>query len=52
VIASRAKTRHKQSFEIIPQAHGIEWHERDEVGMQELLEFIVELDSIMHIHRP
>jgi len=52
VVALRAKTRHKQTFEIIPQTDGIKRHEREEVGMGELLELIVELDSIVHIQRP
>ena len=52
MVPFRSETWHKQTFEIIPQAHSIKQHERDEVGMRELLEFIVELDSIMHIRRP
>ena len=52
MVALRAKTRHKQTFEIIPQTDGIKRHEREEVGMGELLELIVELDGIVHIHGP
>jgi hypothetical protein len=52
MVALRSKTRHKQAFEIIPQSDGIKRHEWEEVGMGELLEFIVELNGIMHIHSP
>ena len=52
MVALRSKTRHKQTFKIIPQPGGIKRHEREEVGMGELLEFILELDGIIHIHRP
>jgi hypothetical protein len=52
MVALRSKTRHKQTFKIIPQSDGIKQHEWEEVGMGELLEFIVELDGIVHIHSP
>ncbi len=48
MVALSSKTRYKQTFEIIPQTDGIEWHEWKEVGMQELLELIVELNSILY----
>jgi hypothetical protein len=52
VVLLNTKTRHKQTFKIIPQTDGVKRHEREEVGMGELLELIVELDGIIHIHRP
>jgi hypothetical protein len=48
VVALSSKTRYKQTFKIIPQTDGIKRHEWKEVGMQELLELILELDSILY----
>jgi hypothetical protein len=50
VVALRSETRYKQTFEIISQAYGIKRHEWDEEGMGELLEFIIELNGVVHSH--
>jgi hypothetical protein len=48
VVALSSKIGYKKTFKIIPQADGIERYEWKEVGMQELLELIEELDSILY----
>jgi len=48
VVALSSKTRYKQTFKIILQTDGIKRHEWKEVGMRELLELIVELNSILY----
>jgi len=50
VVALCPQTRYKQTFEVIPQTDGIEWHEWNEVVVGEPLEFVVEFDGIVHIH--
>ena len=52
MVALCPQTRYKQTFEVIPQTDGIEWHEWNEVVMGEPLEFVVEFDGIVHIHSP
>ncbi len=48
MVALSTKTWYKQTFKIIPQTDSIERHEWKEVGMGELLELIIELDSILY----
>jgi hypothetical protein len=47
MVALSSKTWYKQTFKIIPQMDGMERHEWKEVGMGELLELILELNSIL-----
>ena len=36
----------------MPQMDGIKWHEGEEVGMRDILKFIVEFNSIVGYERP